>query len=172
MAFVGIDQSYTGFGLVILHANTLEPHAHLGRFEAVKHGDGVARLVAIENWLLEQLSGWDVDAIVMEGYSRGAKFGREQSGELAAHVRRALAVDHPQALSPVVAPPTSVKKFATGTGAAKKAEMLLAVYKRWGVEFKDDNLADAYTMARMAHALNNPEHPITAFQREVLANLN
>ncbi len=49
----------------------------------------------------------------------------------------------------VVAPGT-LKKFVTGDGRAKKDLMLLKVYKKWGVEFDDDNLADAYSLARFA----------------------
>jgi hypothetical protein len=36
----------------------------------------------------------------------------------------------------------TLKKYATGKGTAKKQEMLLQIYKRWGVEFNDDNAAD------------------------------
>jgi crossover junction endodeoxyribonuclease RuvC len=44
----------------------------------------------------------------------------------------------------------TLKKYATGKGTAKKQEMLLQMYKRWGVEFNDDNAADAYALARLA----------------------
>jgi Holliday junction resolvasome RuvABC endonuclease subunit len=51
--------------------------------------------------------------------------------------------------------PTSLKKFVCGatkgTGS-KKELMLMMTYKRWGVEFHDNNLCDAYGLARMAHA--------------------
>ena len=43
-----------------------------------------------------------------------------------------------------------LKKWVAGTGRAAKEMMLLHVYKRWGVEFKDNNLADAYGLARIA----------------------
>ncbi len=52
----------------------------------------------------------------------------------------------------IIAPGT-LKKFVTGDGRAKKDLMLLKVYKKWGVEFSDDNLADAYGLAR--HALED-----------------
>jgi hypothetical protein len=28
--------------------------------------------------------------------------------------------------------------------------MLLNIYKKWGIEFRDNNIADAYSLARMA----------------------
>jgi crossover junction endodeoxyribonuclease RuvC len=44
----------------------------------------------------------------------------------------------------------TLKKYAAGKGNAKKQEMLLQIYKRWGLEFNDDNAADAYALARLA----------------------
>jgi len=49
----------------------------------------------------------------------------------------------------VIAPGT-LKKFVTGKGNSKKDVMLLKTYKKWGVEFTDNNLCDAYGLARMA----------------------
>jgi crossover junction endodeoxyribonuclease RuvC len=46
--------------------------------------------------------------------------------------------------------PTSVKKFITGNGQCQKNLMLLKVYKKFGIEFTDDNLCDAYSLARFA----------------------
>lgn len=49
----------------------------------------------------------------------------------------------------VIAPGT-LKKFVTGKGNSKKDIMLLKTYKKWGVEFSDNNICDAYGLARMA----------------------
>lgn len=46
--------------------------------------------------------------------------------------------------------PTQLKKFITGSGKVQKNLMLLKIYKKWGIEFDDDNLADAYGLARFA----------------------
>lgn len=171
MAYVGIDQSYTGFAVTVLNASTLEHNTVLGKFEAAKYPHEVDRLLAIEEFLLSSLSYWVVDAICMEGYANGAKFGREKAGELGYAVKRALRKRPVQALTPVIVPPTSVKKFVTGSGTAKKSEMLLGVYKRWGVEFKDDNKADSYALARIAQALGDPDIPLTQYQQDVLNKL-
>lgn len=40
-------------------------------------------------------------------------------------------------------PVGTIKKFATGSGNAKKAAMVAAVKVRWGIEAGDDNEADA-----------------------------
>jgi len=49
----------------------------------------------------------------------------------------------------VIAPGT-LKKFVTGSGKGKKELILLKTFKKWGVEFENNNLADAYGLARMA----------------------
>lgn len=41
-------------------------------------------------------------------------------------------------------PPSSLKKYATGSGGASKTDMALAAYKRGGVEFTNDNECDAW----------------------------
>jgi hypothetical protein len=50
---------------------------------------------------------------------------------------------------PLKVPPMTLKKYAAGKGNAKKQEMLLQIYKRWGIEFNDDNAADSYALARL-----------------------
>jgi Holliday junction resolvasome RuvABC endonuclease subunit len=49
-----------------------------------------------------------------------------------------------------IIPPKSLKKFVTNNGNAKKNLMLLKCYKRWGESFEDDNICDAYCLARLA----------------------
>ena len=46
--------------------------------------------------------------------------------------------------------PTSLKKFVTKSGRAKKEMMLLQIYKHYGVEFETSDEADAYGLALMA----------------------
>ena len=60
----------------------------------------------------------------------------------------------------------SLKKFATGKGNSKKQEVLMQIYKRWGLEFNDDNAADAYTLGRMATG-----YFITKTEQEVLEKI-
>jgi crossover junction endodeoxyribonuclease RuvC len=68
-------------------------------------------------------------------------------------------------------PPTVLKKFVTGTGLAKKEQMLLSIYKRWGVEFASNNEADAYALARMAMAHMGYEG-VTKGQQELLSKVS
>ena len=48
---------------------------------------------------------------------------------------------------------SSMKKFMLGNGATKKeSKYMLHVFKHTGIEFDNDNEADAYMHARMAEA--------------------
>lgn len=54
--------------------------------------------------------------------------------------------------------PSQVKKFATGKGNAKKDDMVLPIYKRWGFEHPSDNVRDAFVLAHIARAVNDAEY--------------
>jgi hypothetical protein len=69
--------------------------------------------------------------------------------------------------TPLQVPPMTLKKYATGKGTSKKQEMLLQIYKRWGVEFNDDNAADAYALARLAG-----KHQIDVVEAKVVEQIN
>lgn len=47
-------------------------------------------------------------------------------------------------------PTGTLKKMVTGKGNSGKTEVILGVYKRWGWETNDDNLADAYGLSKIA----------------------
>lgn len=162
---IGLDQSYTGFGYCT-GGVSIKKGFPLGKFV-----DEVDRLWAIESWLGEQFHAihTGVDLIVLEGYSHGAKFGREQAGELGWAVKRT--VYDVFGKTPLIVPPTSLKKFVTGKGTAKKNEMLLGVFKRWGVEFSDDNQADAYALEQFGIAAVDALHwlDLPKYQQEALA---
>lgn len=176
--YVGIDQSYTGFAFVAISADGLDVSVNLQSFEA-KTGSGIERLLSIYQHLFNVLTETDdVAHICMEGYSAASKFGREQAGELGAIVKLSI-YDHFDRFDddygdlryPTIVQPTSLKKYVTGSGTAKKNTMLLAVFKKWGFEADDDNVADAYALARLARAIHTGEADL-AYEKEVLATLH
>ena len=145
MRVIGLDQSYTGFGFSVDGVSIKK------NFPTSKYPNPVDRLIAVEDWLDEQLMSFSgADLVVMEGYANGAKFGREMAGELGWAVKRTIwfATDS----YPLIVPPPSLKKFVTGKGNAKKNEMLLGVFKQWKAEFSDDNQADAFALEKFGKA--------------------
>lgn len=71
----------------------------------------------------------------------------------------------------VVCPPTTLKKFVTGSGAAKKDQMLLEVYKRWSLTAKNDNEADAIGLCMIGACILGRIPTTTQQQREVIEML-
>lgn len=149
--FIGIDQSLTGFALTALNAN--DPTEHLTVVYKSPYF-GIERLVDIRQWLEEQFlylekKGNTIEDIAMEGTVLASQAALVL-GELSATVRLTIFdyFDDGRRF-PLKVPPMTLKKYAAGKGNAKKQEMLLQIYKRWGIEFNDDNAADAYGLARL-----------------------
>ena len=174
---IGIDQSYSGCAVV--HYNTSAGYAQekVFDFSPKAAGTGIDRLLYVHVELLghfqEIAMCGQVTHICYEGYAYGAKFRREELGELGAMMKLALAdvwPGHVERRIHAVAPAT-VKKFVTGSGRADKDKMMMAVFQRWQHESSSHDAADAYVLARIAEALANPEPPELKFQQEVLATI-
>ena len=175
MRYVGIDQSFTGFAFVSIDADGMDIIGNLKSFDAKEYRTGIERLLSVYQHLFNMFSETeDVAHICMEGYSNASKFGREQAGELGAIVKLGIydyfdrfADGYGDLRYPTIIQPGTLKKFVTGNGAAKKNNMLLAVYKKWGFETSDDNLADAYSLARVAMAIHTGGTEL-AYEKESL----
>jgi crossover junction endodeoxyribonuclease RuvC len=112
---------------------------------------GIERLVDIKSWLSDTLDYLEVEGseildVAIEGSVLQSPSALKL-GELAAIVK--LELFERERIFPLQVSPMTLKKFAAGKGNAKKQEMLLQMYKRWGVEFNDDNAADSYALARL-----------------------
>jgi Holliday junction resolvasome RuvABC endonuclease subunit len=150
---VGIDQSLTGFALTVL--NIADPNQFMTWVYKSPYF-GVERLADIRQWLTDHLDycedNWTISDIAMEGTVL-ASHAALVLGELSATVRLAIFdffEEGDDRRFPLKIPPMTLKKYAAGKGNAKKQEMLLQIYKRWGIEFNDDNAADSYGLARLA----------------------
>lgn len=66
----------------------------------------------------------------------------------------------------VLIPATTLKIYATGSGKADKHAMRMAAFKRAGLEFPDDNQADAWWLWHAGHDhYGHPTTPLPAAQR-------
>jgi Holliday junction resolvasome RuvABC endonuclease subunit len=146
--FLGIDQSYSGFGLVVLDNNGHCHQKSLLKYPLNKFKDEGARLVKIYDDLIMHFSFHSLSEatihIGMEGYAYGAKLNREKLGELGGIVK--LTSNLVFGITPVSIAPTNLKSFLAGSGKASKKAMVSAVQKL-DPEITDDNLADAYGIA-------------------------
>lgn len=150
---IGIDQSLTGFALTAMSVN--EPLKHLTWVYKSTYF-GIERLVDIRQWFLDTIDylEQELEHNILDLAMEGTVLQSQAAlvlGELSATVRLTI-YDRfdDEKKYPLKVPPMTLKKYAAGKGNAKKQEMLLQIYKRWGLEFSDDNAADAYALARLA----------------------
>ena len=143
--FVGLDPSFNGMGIIVLdsHGEIIEQILH-----KAKEGEVEERLLDIENRIKFIPMIPRLETVYIEGpsYSSSGAFVLQMG---ALHFLIRLIFLKKKINYKVIAPGT-LKKFVAGTGVAKKELMLLKTYKKWGIEFNDNNLCDAYGLARMA----------------------
>ena len=149
--FIGLDISVTGTGLVVLDKELYQVAAVC--IESKPMPDWYQRV----NMILDRVKLYmPIDrkvnaALFVEDYAYAAK-GQvfniaELSGIIKFHIARVWNIPF------LKIPPTTLKKFTTGTGTAPKELMMKEVYKRYGMDYNNNNIADAYALARMGYAL-------------------
>jgi Holliday junction resolvasome RuvABC endonuclease subunit len=163
--FAGIDASYSGFGVTLIDHES----SHV-TYVAKFNGTGVERLRNAQKFLTdlficENEDLYEFQDIAIEGYAFGSQMSN-MLGELGGIVR--LFIYEKFGIKPLLVPPTSLKKYVTGKGTGvQKNQMLLYVYKKWDVEFKDDNAADAYSLAKLVSGQGS-----LAYEKEIYSKLN
>lgn len=152
MVVAGIDPSLTGTGLVVtqggelLKAMTIDTDKLRG-VERLLHIEGRLRFELKPLHSISRKAEW---LVCLEGYAYARPNQAHQIGELGGVIRRFL---HEERLPWIEISPHSVKKFATGKGNVKKNQVLMYVYKQWGLELDDDNIADAFVLCKMGEAV-------------------
>lgn len=167
---IGIDASLTSFGL-----SAVSPEDHYTmRFQPKLRG--VMRVDEIYEFVYDTVASLnallDVRHIVMEDYAPGVQGRRHAIGEGGGATKLALlhCFSEDRLGFPTLVSPTALKKFVTGKGTAKKNEMLLAVYRKWGIEFSNDDMCDAFALGRLGLAILSGQTE-TAYEAAVLTAL-
>ena len=144
--FVGLDLSYTGTGVIVLDNDGQILEQKLISTNA--KSDTEDRIIEIQNEIKFIPTIVGLSSVFVEGPSYSSRGDQMiQMGALNIFIR--IFFRKKNIKFRVIAPQT-LKKWVAGTGRAAKEMILLHVYKRWGIEFEDNNLADAYGLARMS----------------------
>lgn len=155
MRVVGIDPSLSATG--IAHADgalsTVGGDSKLGDLRLARLADAVAEAIV------------DADLVVLEDLPTHAK-SAGLTGRSQGVVRLAL-VNAGVPYTAVV--PAVLKRYATGRGNAMKTDMRMELYKRTGLDLRDDNQVDAWWLraAGLQH-LGEPAVKLPAAQVDVL----
>lgn len=139
--YMGIDQSYSGFAITLLNDTGYRTTVFKSSLTGVK------RLGDIQQYIMNTLFEVNnkIEDVAMEGYAFGSQMAN-MLGELGGMVKLTL-LDFE--IYPLIVPPTNLKKYATGKGNTPKNQIILYVYKNFGVELPDDNAADSYILAHL-----------------------
>jgi crossover junction endodeoxyribonuclease RuvC len=137
---IGIDQSYSGFALTAIQGADFYTEV----YKSPKHG--VERLRDIQSHMMDWIVKFErIEDVAMEGYAFGSQMAN-MLGELGGMVKLTLLEFN---IYPLIVPPTNLKKYATGKGNIPKSQIILYVYKNFGVEIPEDNAADSYILAHL-----------------------
>jgi len=144
--YIGIDPSFTGTGIVVLNNDGQIIEQEL--ISTTNKNTTEERMILIAQIVV----GICVRNRPANIYIEGLPYGKlrtsfaYQLGALHFFLKLRL---HKK-FNIVEVPPNKLKMFVGGPGKgnATKAVMLLQTFKRWGEEFNDDNLCDAYGLAR------------------------
>lgn len=149
--YAGFDLSLTASGYAVLQGDValasgvLKPPKDIGEMD---------RLHWIRASVEALVCTWKPAMTYLEAYAFSQANRAHQMGELGGVVRLRLAeLPYNAAIAPIGVN----KKFCSGKGNAKKEMLIKDVYKRWGFEARDNNEADAYSLARLAQAVARRE---------------
>ena len=170
---VGCDLSLTKTGLIILQEDgkVLLQGLVKSKPGGDKPVDETRRMMKIVEEIFfmadASLGDKEPDLVVIEGLAFLATGTSLTQLSFLHHVTRAICETLDWKF--VICFPTTLKKFATGSGKGDKDMISLAVYKNYGYEAPDNNLADAYTLAAAGMALlGSPLKALFTPQQEVI----
>lgn len=169
--FLGLDISLTGTGLTLIDSEYT-----IIKMELLSVPDkGTERLFFLEQKFIDLLQKEDITFACIEGPAYKDTGKIFQIGELTGIFKLNL---FKLSIPYIIAAPLQLKKYISGTGKAiTKQLIMLDIYKNFGVEIRDDNLADAYGLSRIAHDFYymyklNESLNIKKYQEAVLKKMN
>jgi crossover junction endodeoxyribonuclease RuvC len=157
--YVGIDPS-TKTGIVVL-----DEHGDLWEAREIeKEGKDPARMYSLIGTVMGYLHNGDIVAIEGFGFA-------SQTGFLLGGIGWGIRMDmYHRGIKYYEVAPAALKKFTGCKGNAKKDELAVEIFKRWGFEHASDNVRDAYVLAQVARALHEPV-PLIKAQAEVIQTI-
>ena len=166
----GLDVS-TRTGMVILSNQgvfSTQGTIYEGVFSAPRDERGSRRCSTIAEQMIEVLKDNSVDIVVMEGLAYANTNTLATLTEIHSVLKYFLIQ---MGLEVWIAAPATIKKFVLGKGTGKKDQVRLGVYKKWAYENDDDNIVDAYALAKMGLARITNEY-IHDYQRQAIYKMS
>jgi len=167
MKTLGLDLSLIGTGIVLLQDGKIKNQKLIkSKPEGKLPLDELKRLIKIITEIKEIVLKEKPDLVIIEGMAFLARntVALVQLSALNYMTRQVLYLEN---IPFIIVAPTTLKKFVTGSGNAKKDVMLMEVYKKWKFTSPDSNIADAFGLAKIGENLNSTDK-LTKQQLEVI----
>ncbi len=165
---IGLDPSLSGTGLVVLSdTGVLIEKATIGSEACGRTvAERMRRFAKLLRPVMSAVNLHRPAAVCIEGYSLGSNMpGMVDRVEYGGLLRWSLVAAHVKVYE---VPPNSLKKWATGKGAGDKTPVIAHITQRYGVMLDNDNVYDAYALARIAMQIMQMEPPANQSQSEVV----
>jgi len=140
---IGIDASYTCTGVAVFVDGKYRPELSKTISTKPTDGDHVRRASTIADSILvtvNKMAELSDVSVFIEDYAYARMTNREVMGELGGIIKYVLRQAHHGFET---LPISTIRKLVTGKGNAKKEEVMLALYKRHGIDIPQHDLADA-----------------------------
>lgn len=131
------------------------------------------RLCHLRDEIFEAIEGWQPELVTVEAPSIGQARGssgavHDRSGLWWLVIGRLIEVGAPV----IEVPPATLKKYVTGKGNAQKPDMRMEIFKRFAVDIRDDNEADAFALRALGlDLLGHPLVQLPVVNRTALEKL-
>jgi crossover junction endodeoxyribonuclease RuvC len=163
---VGLDMSLTGTGFCVKRGSTI--NVETIKTDTKTCSDDLARLKYIVAEVMKRIPK-DTKMICIEDFFTPANAFQIGSAIKLAMLGSAIRIAlYDSKLPFYIVAPSQVKKYVTGSGASQKSIIVREVFKRYGIEVKDDNQADACSMAHLADHLCFLPEDAPKYQVEVV----
>lgn len=169
MIIIGLDLSFTGTGLVkFKDGGVLDTKL----IKTIPEGKDICSRFHRINECLTEVNDFcftefdEEKIIVIEGYSFNSRSGMcfsigEMGGVIKNHLYQMYLLKSDKVTKFLEIPPTQLKKFITGKGQCKKELILKEIYKNFGFDTDDNNIADAYALAYLGYSVYCVENKIS-----------
>jgi Holliday junction resolvasome RuvABC endonuclease subunit len=153
---LGLDGSVNKIGFAIIWGR------YIKAWKWTAKSTGIQRMFDVQKVVNDVLAVYRPVGCAIEGYAMGAKGRTHATGECGGIHRMVVASRN---IPIIEVAPGGLKKFVSGKGDMPKTGMPLALYKSYGVDYPDEDQADASGLALMAAArFGGHERKLFAYQ--------
>ncbi len=167
---VGLDLSLRETGIAILkNGKTLLTGTVKSKPEGDRPIDELERILGIVEEIEVMISDAvfdNVDMVVIENLAFGVRNATSLT-QLAALNYFVREMCQRNGWPFILVAPTTLKKFVTGKGNAEKSLMLLSVYRKWGQPLTNDNMADAFALAKIGELFKKGVD-LTSIEKDII----